>query len=397
MSQKDLSYGDALKKVLSSVRLIGVESVPVSECCTRVLAESIHAPFDSPAFDNSSVDGYAVRSSDLVDDLPRTLRLVGSSRAGHPWESEVRSGETVQILTGAMMPRGCDAVVMQEDVSVQGSSVSIKDPVTNGQFVRYQGEEYRAGALLTHRGTMCSPAVVGVLASIGRTAASVFRKPRVWILSTGDELVLPSRPLSTGQVYASNGLALQAACSTLAEVHQPVHVADEPDATTQAVADALGDADILISSGGISVGSHDFVKQAFSANGVREVFWGVAIRPGHPLWFGVAGEKLVFGLPGNPVAALVCFHQFVRPAFRAMTGLEPERVVHAELTEALDKRTPRLEFVRGRLVEGRVTPIEARGSHMLGGLASADCLIHFPAEQSRLEAGERVQVTPLRW
>lgn len=380
--------------VLADARPLGAERVSLSELGGRVFAAPLVAPFDVPHFDNSQVDGYAVRTVD-----GKRRRLVGESAAGASHIPPVGPGEAVRIFTGAPLPLGADAVLMQEDTVHLGETIVTEHEPQVGENVRRKGEEIRQGARFEVAGRRATPPLVGLAASFGLTRVEVYRRPRVTIVATGDELVPAGRELGPGQVYASNPPALAEAVRALGilEVETRI-VRDDPSETRAALDEALAASDVLITVGGVSVGDHDLVRASLAANRVEERLWRVAMKPGKPFYFGVAGEKRVYGLPGNPVSALVTFHLLVRPALRAMLGqTNAEEETVAQLGAPIHRKDLRYEFVRATLADGVATPLSAQGSHMQTGLAFADALVHLPDGVATFEEGEEVKITPLRW
>jgi molybdopterin molybdotransferase len=409
-----ISYSEALQQVLKQVPSLGTEVVPLHQLWGRVLASPVKAPYDMPLFDNASVDGYGVRVSDVENasrDNPVHLRISGVLSAGCSDKLTINKGSAIKILTGAAVPAGVEAVVMQEYTQTNHKSVALLHSATLGENIRKRGEEFHQGSEILLAGIFVTPPVIGLLASLGVTEGLVYRRPKVAIVVTGNELIQPGMALETGQIYESNshGLiaALQAAgCGELNVRHAP----DERDTIREMLAQSLIEADIIITTGGVSVGEFDWVKQALAVLQVHTHFWRVAIKPGKPVYFGswtdtaTDAKKLVFGLPGNPVSVLLTFYLFVIPALRAMQGKQqPEHpVISAILGSELKKDPGRLEFVRGRYHRTaqdtlEVIPTRGQGSHMLSGLAQADCLICFEREQSQLPAGSRVQTIPLDW
>jgi molybdopterin molybdotransferase len=388
-----LSIDDARAAVLASVRPLPAEDVAVQDALGRVLAEDVVAAGDVPAFANSAMDGYALRSGPAG----RTLRVIDEARAGTPARSAVDEGEAVRISTGAPLPEGADAVLQIELVRVDGDRVALDDAVEPGRNVRPSGDDLRAGDTVLHAGTRLGAAEVGLVAACGRARVACARVPEVVVLATGDELVAPGEPLAPGQLHETNGLTL-AALATQAGAHVAFTavVRDTEEHTRAAIADALQRADVVVLSGGVSVGPHDHVKPALEALGVEEVFWRVALRPGRPTWFGTRGETLVFGLPGNPVSSMVTFVLFARPALAALQGAphRPERET-ARLAGAVPRHPDRDECVRVALRDGVATPTGPQGSHQLRSMLGADALAIVTAGTGTLEAGAEVAVERL--
>jgi molybdopterin molybdotransferase len=420
---KLLAPEQALELVLERTQPLTAVEVELVDALERVLAEDVTSADDVPSFDNSAMDGFAIRSGDTAgasERRPVALEVADESRAGRPSRVTLRSGQAIRISTGAMLPAGADAVARSEDCRERDGSVEVLVPVAPGKEVRRAGEDMRAGEVVLERGTLLGPAELGVLASAGAARVRCARRPRVAVLITGDELVEPGHPLAPGQVRNSNAYSVTAQVRRAgAELASLRHVGDDREATVEAVRAAL-DSDLLIACGGVSVGPHDHVKAAFAALAVEEVFWGVALRPGHPTWFGVKknsgfrlgaktgsseaplagtseGTTLVFGLPGNPVSAMVTFHLFARPAIAALSGATlPRRRASAVIDERYGKRPGRAHVVRCRL-EARgdgwhVRPTKAQGSHVLTSMLGAEALAYVEVERGDVEAGERVEI-----
>lgn len=392
MSSALIDIATARARVLAAVTPLENEQVELWAALGRVLAEDIAAGEDLPPFDSSAMDGYA-----LVAGPAAELALVGESRAGHPATRALQGGEAIAVSTGAQIPQGADAVVPVERVELRDGLVLV--PQTSaGNHVRRAGEDVRAGELVLRSGSTLGPAELAVAASVGRDHLTCGRRPRVVVLVTGDELVGPGVPLGPGQIRDSNTTALGAlAARAGAEVLAREVVRDDLDSTTAALAAALEGADVVCVSGGVSVGPHDHVKPALLALGVEERFWRVALKPGKPTWFGTRGQQLVFGLPGNPVSAMVTFHLFARPALRALAGGDPDDVrASAVLDEPVERNPERDQVLRCRLSardDGwHIVPTKAQESHVLSSMVGAAAFALVLAGDGEVSAGERVPI-----
>jgi molybdopterin molybdotransferase len=389
-----ISIAEARRRVLDAVRPLGAEEVPLEEALERVLAEDVRSAIDVPPFDSSAMDGYAVIAG------PRgELDVIGESRAGHPAADSVRAGRAIAISTGAALPPGATAVVPVERTE-SGANGTVRVPDTEpGANVRRAGEDVAAGDVVLRAGAVLGPAELGVAASVGRAGLACAARPAVALLVTGDELTEPGEPLGPGRIYSSNDVALAAQVERAgARLVQRESVGDSAESTHAALERALARADVAIVSGGVSVGPHDHVKGALRELGVEERFWGVSLRPGKPTWFGARGAIYAFGLPGNPVSAMVTFQLFVRPALAALQGADPAATrATATLAEPIARNSRRDQAVRVRLEAGdegwRAAPTrEAQGSHVLTSMLGADALALIEAGEGAAAAGERVEV-----
>ncbi len=377
------------------------EDVELDRALDRVLAADVRSAESVPRFDNSAMDGFAVRASDTGGASPQSpvrLAVVGESRAGAPAVRSLDRGEAIAISTGAMLPQGADAVVRVEDTDARDGTVEVLAVVEAGRDVRRAGEDIGAGEVVLAAGTAIGPAELGVLASVGTAMVSCVRRPRVAILVSGDELVGPGEPLAPGKVRDTNAFILAALVKSVgAEPARTERVGDSADATREAIAAAL-DADLVLISGGMSVGRHDHVRPALEGLGAKQLFWGIALRPGKPTWFGVhPSGALVLGLPGNPVSALVCALLLACPAMLALQGLSPgRRRTTAVLDEPYAKRPGRAHAIRCRLElreDGwHARPTKEQGSHILTSMLGADALALIPAARESLAAGETVEI-----
>jgi molybdopterin molybdotransferase len=391
-----VSVDDARRAVLAAARPLPAGDVELEAALGRVLAEDVASAGDVPPFDSSAMDGFAVVAGGGGE-----LPVVGESRAGHPTARALSAGEAIAISTGARIPDGADAVVPVERVEASNGRVRVPE-VAPGTNVRRAGEDVRAGDVVLRAGTSIGAAELGVLASLGAARLRCGGVPRVAVLVTGDELVEAGRPLAPGQIHDSNLHALTAlARGDGADVVLRRHVPDERAATTAALREALDAADVVCVSGGVSVGEHDHVKPALAALGVEESFWGVSLKPGKPTWFGTAGERLVFGLPGNPVSAMVTFALFARPALRALAGADPSPARAVAILDAPVRRDQRREQALRCALTIRddgwhARPARAQGSHVLTSMLGADALARVAAGDGELAAGLRVEVELLR-
>jgi molybdopterin molybdotransferase len=383
---------EALALVLAHVRPLPAEEVPIGAAAGRVLAEDGHAAVDLPPFDSSAMDGYAVRAADT----PGTLRLTGASAAGQPAEAALAPGEAIAVSTGAVVPAGADAVVPVEQTDRVNGGVRV-ERVAEGEHVRPRGGDVEAGGTVVERGTRLGPVQVAALAAAGVASVRCGRRPRVAVLATGTELRRPGEPLQAGQIYESNSVLLAAQLrSAGAEPLVLDAVADDEQATRAALERGL-DADVLITSGGVSVGPHDLVRAGLVELGAREVFWRVAVKPGKPVAFATRGDTLVFGLPGNPVSSLVSFELFARPALAALQGARDPRPAYLPgiLAAPLRRNATRDELVRVRSDGGILHPVSGQGSHMIVRAAGANALVLVARGEGELAQGTQVSWLPL--
>ena len=399
-----LPFDEAQEKIFQQITPIHeTESVTLKAALGRTLGEAITSPINVPAYDNSAMDGYAILGSDLPDNGSVTLEVIGSSFAGTPFEGTVSTGQAVRIMTGAKIPDGADTVIMQEKATREEERVSFssEDNHKHGENVRRAGEDMREGETVLQPGKALGAAELGMIASLGYGEVQVKRRIKVAFFSTGDGLCSAGETLGDGQIYDSNRYTVFSMLSELGvELIDLGIIRDQRELIEAAFKDAAQQADVVITSGGVSVGEADFVKETLDKLGEVN-FWRIAMKPGKPLAFGKIDDAWFFGLPGNPVSAMVTFLQFVRPAINHLAGKERVRPFRIPLrcTNKLKKRPGRLEFQRGILCqdENGETVVEGaghQGSHILRSMSIADCFIVLPAENGGVEAGEWVEVEP---
>jgi molybdopterin molybdotransferase len=393
-----ITIAEARQRVLSAAAPLGTEQVAIDDARDRVLAADLTAAGDVPPFPCSAMDGYAI----LPGDAERTLTVVGESRAGTPSSLVLGEGSAIRISTGGAIPDGATAVIPQEDVETRDGTIITRAVVNAGDHIRGAGEDMRSGETVLRVGAKLGAAELGAAVAAGVAELTVYRRPRVQVLCTGDELRAPGEPLGPGEIHNSNAPMLDA----LAEAEGAIagtarRLRDDPAATEAGLAAALDSADVVIVTGGVSVGPHDHVKPALAALGVEEVFWRVALQPGKPTWFGRRGAVLVFGLPGNPVSAVVTFSLFVRPALAALQGRNAKPMLETEavLATAVRRNPDREQAVRVRLERRNgtllATPNGPQGSHIVTSLLGADALAFVPAGEGELEAGAAVALERL--
>ena len=404
-----ISVEAALEIILSEIKPLGLERTSILLALGRVLGEDICASIDNPPWDNSAMDGYALRASDTKGasrGKPAILRIIEDLPAGYVAKKSVKRGEAVRIMTGAPIPGGTDAVIMVEDtdkseVRSQKSEVKIFREAKIRDNIRRAGEDFKKGALVLKKGTAIRAAEVAMLATVGKPNVCVYQRPKVAVLSTGDELVEIEETPSNGKIVNSNSYAISAQIKACGAV--PVQLGIARDAKKDLM-DKLSyglASDCILSSGGVSVGDFDFVKDVLKEMGSEMRFWKVAIKPGKPLAFGIINNKPVFGLPGNPVSAMVAFEQFVRPAILKMMGVRNifRKSLTALLTSSLKKKAGRMHFIKAVLEEKKgqfyATPLEGQGSGILSSMVMANSLIILPEDAEDAAKGSKVKVQPL--
>jgi molybdopterin molybdotransferase len=408
--QTGITVAEASQRILADVRALPVERVPLREALGRVLAADVTAPLSLPPWDNSSMDGYAVRAADVAAaraDAPAMLRVVGTIAAGGAAEHAVGAGEAVRIMTGAPLPPGADTVIRVEDTDGGTDQVAVRSARDAGRNVRPRGEDLTDGAVAVAARTTIGPAQLGVLASIGAAQVEVHRRPRVAVLSSGDELVDVDRfdeVIAGRRIVASNSYTLWALAHDVgAETLDLGIVGDDPKAIRDRLELALVSCDVLLTSGGVSVGAFDFTREVVTALGAELRLWRVRMRPGAPIGFGLLRSAPWLGLPGNPVSAMVTFELFARPALRRMAGhrLLFRRPVTVRIAEPISLAAPLMHFMRAVVTPGAEgTPMIARltgpqGSGLLTSMERANALVVVPEDRMRVAAGELLRAIPL--
>lgn len=399
-----LAIEDALERIYAQIRPLGSESVPLARANRRVLAEPIVARHNQPPFDSSAMDGYAVRAAEIVPGASQ--KVAGTAQAGQRFVGMMERGQCVRIFTGAPMPIGADSVVMQEETEVNGNHVRFLEPVRHGQSVRRQGNDFRRGEELLPAGALMTPSRVSLAAASNTPELLVNKRPKIAILSSGDELVQPGSTLGNDQIVSSNNFGLAALLGPHAEkVIDLGIVRDDPKRIEEALLGAFDyGIDVLVTSGGASVGDRDYMQDVLRDLGVVMDFWKLRMRPGKPLMFGVRGRTLIFGLPGNPVSAMATAHVVVKPTLRRMAGIDaadwPRFTV--PLTGDLPPNGPRRHYLRGKLVRNdlgllEVDPIAETDSGHISSLAQSDCFIVQPENDPGRRTGSFIEVIPHDW
>lgn len=387
----------ARSRVVAGLAATPAEMVALPQALGRVLAEDVAARLNHPAVDVSAMDGYALRAADL----PATLDVIGESAAGRPFAGTVGAGQAVRIFTGAPVPAGADTVVMQEDTRRDGDRVVIDITQAAGKFVRTAGLDFTTGQVLLKADTVVGPRQIALAAAMNVPWLSVRRRPRVAVLSTGDEIVMPGDPVGIGQLVSSNGPGLAALVAQAGGEPLQLGIATDSRESLSAMVAAAAGCDLLVTSGGASVGDYDLVQDVLAEHGMALDFWKIAMRPGKPLMFGTLKHVPVLGLPGNPVSAMVCAYLFLVPMLRKLLGLPPEVPTQAAVLGAdVRANDERQEYLRGSLArraDGQLvaTPFARQDSAVVSGLAMAECLIVRPAHAPEAKAGDPVEVVPL--
>jgi molybdopterin molybdotransferase len=392
---------DALARILGAVAPLGAETVSIGQAFGRVLAEALTARVTQPPSDVSAMDGYAARAADVAA-VPATLRLVGEAPAGGAYGKAIQPGECVRIFTGAPVPQGADTIVLQENVTADGPAITVGVSAPAGKHIRRAGLDFTAGAIGLPAGRVLTARDVGLAAAMNRPWLAVRRRPRVAILASGDEVVMPGDPVGANQIVSSNALALTALVEAWGGIATNLGIApDRADALQTMAAGARG-ADLLVTTGGASVGDYDLVRSALSEQGLAIDFWQIAMRPGKPLMFGSLHGVKMLGLPGNPVSSYVCAVLFLRAVLRRMQGIEPAAIapIRAILGRDLPANDHRADYLRSDLVRNGdgaliATPHKVQDSSMMSVLARAGCLVLRAPRAPAATAGEPVDIIPL--
>ena len=396
-----LSVSDALACVTAAFKPLPAEQVGLADALGRVLAEDVRARVTQPPAAVSAMDGYAVRAADVADP-PVTLRTVGEAPAGGAYDKTVGPGEAVRIFTGAPTPNGADAVVMQEDTEAEGDRVTVRIAARKGAHIRPAGLDFSAGAVGLRAGRRLAPRDIGLAAAMNVPWLAVRRRPRVGLIATGDEIVRPGEPIGRNQIVSSNTLALAALAIEAGAAPLDLGIASDDADSLRRMAAGAESVDVLVITGGASVGEHDMVQSVLGKEGLELDFWRIAMRPGKPMMFGRIRGTPMLGLPGNPVSALLCALLFLRPAIDAMLGVETpnEPREGARLDRDLKANDERESYLRARLARGSggelvATPFDKQDSAMMSTLSAAECLIVRAPHAPPAKAGERVEIIRL--
>ncbi len=398
-----ISVDEALDRIVGLAPLMPSESVALAEAAGRALAVDQTARRTQPPFDASVIDGYAVRAEDIAT-APATLRLVGHAPAGGAFAGVVGPGEAVRIFTGGPVPAGANAVVLQEDTQASDDgTVTVTEAGSVGQHIRRAGIDFHEGDVLLHAGRVLTPAAIGLVAAMGVTSLDVRRRPRVALIATGDELVLPGEPVGPNQIVSSNSIALKALIERHGGVALDMGIARDDERSLLELVERARGADVLVTIGGASVGDHDLVKRVLGGIGLEIDFWKIALRPGKPLIFGRMDGALMLGLPGNPVSSMVCGLLFLVPLIRSMLGVRPVPLPteQAMLGCALPANRERQDYMRAALFRSDrrampvATPFRTQDSSMISLFANAGCLVIRPPHAPAAKEGEMVEILPL--
>ncbi len=388
------SVEDAKKLIVKTAIRLNPVQLEITKSLNYVLAEDINSPIHYPPFDQSAMDGFAILHSDILEQ--KEIEIIGEAPAGNPFKAQINSGQTVRIFTGGEIPDGTDAVIIQERVSIKNNTI-ISDgaPLAEGANIRRKGSLIKKGDVALMKGMVINPGAIGFLSSLGIEVIPVYPKPKVSIIITGNELQKPGTALINGQIYESNSFALIAALESIhISVHEVVTIADDEKQTTAALQQAMSNSDIVLVSGGISVGKYDYVGNCLQELNVETVFYKIYQKPGKPLFFGKQKECLIFGLPGNPASVLNCFYEYVFPAVKIMQGYKEFFLKKLNLPFSADynKKEGLSLFLKAKIIDGQAEVLTGQESNNIGAFAFADCIIYLPAAKGNVKAKELVEV-----
>lgn len=389
-----LSVEKAKQVVIESVSVLSVENIPIEKAYGYILAEDIYSPLALPPFNQSAMDGYAFIFADLKNKLP--LQIIAEVAAGDHYKETLRSGQAIRIFTGAPVPMGADCIVMQEKVRVEKDQLQIFDTTLNHYSnIRLKGSQIEKEELALSKGTMVSAATIGFIAGMGITSINVVRKPKVNVIVTGSELQKPGNPLQEGQIFESNSYSISAALNSMdLSAEKTESVPDNEVEVNAIIARSIESCDVLLLSGGISVGDYDFVERGLKNSNVEPIFYKIKQKPGKPLFFGKYKNTYVFALPGNPAAVLSCFYNYVYPALRKMQGFSTHFLKSVKLPISTDypKKSGLSNFLNSKMETNKIIPLEGQASYILRSYAIADSIIYLPEESENLKVGELVEV-----
>ena len=399
--KNNISFDEAVSIIVENTFTLSTEKVFLNDAVGRVIAEEIYSNIDIPPFNNSAMDGFAIKSEDTLNaskNSPVKLKIIADAPAGKVVDVVVGKGETVKIMTGGKIPEGADAVLRREDVKEKDGYIYIFSNVKKMQDIRFKGEDIKKGELTISHGKVLTPARIGILASLGRAFVEVYRRPLVSILVTGDEIVDIDMPLPKGKIRNSNGYTLM---SLLKEYNIPYNQNKIVSDSKQALIDAIRSnthSDIILSTGGVSMGDYDFVKDVVKDLGFEPLFWKVRVKPGRPLFFAKSNRTLYFGIPGNPVSTMTTFYNFILPALRKMQNFEniSLREINATLTGDIKRKSNRVEFIRGFLYSEKnkffVKPTGPQGSGILSSMHLGNCFIVVDENIKKVEKGDNIKI-----
>ena len=388
-----ISVEEAKELIVKSTARLKPIQQEISKSLNQILSDDVISPINYPPFDQSAMDGFAIFHSDILE--KKEIEIIGEAPAGSPYNEKITSGKSVRIFTGGKIPEGTDTVIVQERVSIANGKIIAEDTgILKGANIREKGSQIKKGEVVLRKGTALNAGAIGLLASLGITSVTIFPKPKVSIIVTGNELQKPGLPLVNGQVYESNSFALK---SVLESIHISTvnifSIGDDEKITKDTLASAIHDSDVVLVSGGISVGKYDFVGKCLQELQVENIFYKISQKPGKPMFFGKKNNCLIFGLPGNPASALSCFYEYVFPTLKSMQGFKEIFLKKLNLPVSSDykKKEGLSLFLKGRIAESKVEVLAGQESNNIGAFAFADCLIYLPSEKGNIKSGEMVE------